>query len=506
MDISLKREDYKFLNKLMENTLEENVECDISLPEYMPEILRIVKSTAMPKVSSCRLSGDRVTVDGVCELRMIYTAEDGGLYSYSHTQPFTKYCENEIFSEAIDVTSRASVSFVNCRATNNRRAEIKAGISVKVCVFGEECNEIISSAEAEGLEKKLVPLDAMSLGCRKTKHFSMSDTVSPKEGASYILSTQASAVCTDVRKINNKMMIKGEAIVRICYVKDKEKSETEIIKHSMPINQIVEFEGMEERFTGNVVLDVSSVDVITKGESTGEITSFDVSLGVDVTVTMWDLKSLSVISDAYGVGTSLDLKRTSGKYYCAVNEIRDTAIAEDTFSLPADGIDCVLDCCGEIVSKSFKYDEGKATIGGSINISMIVKDGNGSFNTLVKTLDYCYSLNIDAEDRSIVCDPSVSLLSLDCALASGGISVRAELSVTGTVFEERIIETVTEITESDVPNNRKRYAITVYFPEKEESLWSIARRYNTTVCAIADENGLEGDTTEDLKILFIPAV
>lgn len=506
MDISLKHESYKFLNKSAENMLEETVECDISLPEYMPEILRIIRTTATPKVSSCRLSGDRVTVDGLCELRMVYTAEDGGLYSYTHTQPFTKYCENEAFTQCVDVTSHASVSYVNCRATNTKRAEIKAGISIRICAFGEEVNEIISSAEGDGLEQKLIPVDAMSLGCRKTKHFSMSDTVCPQISAAYIISMSSSAVCTDIRKINNKLMIKGEAIVRICYVKDKERAETEVIKHTIPINQIMEFEGMEERFTGNVVLNVCSQDIIPKGEASGEITSFDISLGVDVTVTMWDMRAMSVISDAYGVGASLELKKVPYKYYCAVNEMRDTLVAEDTFSLPADGVDCILDCTGEIVSKSFKYEDDKANVSGSINVTLIVKDGNGSFNTIIKTLDYCYATNVDAGSSDIVCDPSVNLISLDCSLNSGGISVRAELSVIGTVFEEVVIDTVTDITESDVPLNRKRYAITIYFPETEESLWSIARRYNTTVSAIADENGLQGDTTEDLKILFIPAV
>lgn len=506
MDISLKYENYKFLNKLTENILEETIEGDISLPEYMPEILRIIRTTATPNIISCKLSGDRVTVDGVCELRMIYTAEDGGLYTYTHTQPFTKYCENEVFSETVDVTSRASVSFVNCRATNNRRAEIKAGISVKVCAFGENENEIISSAEGEGLEQKLIPVDAMSLGCRKTKRFSMSDSVQPQSPAAAVVSVSSSAVCTDTRKINNKLMIKGEAVVSICYVKDGDRTKTETLKHSIPINQIMEFEGLEERFTGNVVLNVSSAEIIPKGESSDGINGFDISLGIDVSITMWELRSVSVISDAYGVGTALELKKANHKYYCALKEIREMLIAEENFSAPSDGVDCVLDCCGEIVSQKFRYEDGKITIGGSINISMIIRDSNGSFNNLIKTLDFCYTEDIDAENKNVVCDPSVSLVSLDCGLSSGGITVRSELSLTGTVFEERVIETVTEITEAEIKDCRKRYAITVYFPETEESLWSIARRYNTTVNAISEENGLHGDTTEDLKILFIPAV
>ena len=86
------------------------------------------------------------------------------------------------------------------------------------------------------------------------------------------------------------------------------------------------------------------------------------------------------------------------------------------------------------------------------------------------------------------------------------IDVSAEINVSSSVFCKLFIDGVTDITESENQLVRNTNAITVYFPEKSESLWSIARRYNTTVKAIAEENELEGDTTENLKVIFIPAV
>ena len=80
------------------------------------------------------------------------------------------------------------------------------------------------------------------------------------------------------------------------------------------------------------------------------------------------------------------------------------------------------------------------------------------------------------------------------------------MKICGEVFQCLSFEVVTDITESEIQVKKERNAITVYFPEKEESLWSIARKYNTTVNAIAQENDLSGETTENLKIVFIPAV
>ena len=114
MDFSLKKEEYKLLKTIVDNSIEECVEAEFTLPEYMPEILRIVKSSAEPKIDSCRLVGERVTVDGTCELRMVYVSEDGELYCFSQSRPFTRYCENSGFAEGVDATVKANVSYVNC--------------------------------------------------------------------------------------------------------------------------------------------------------------------------------------------------------------------------------------------------------------------------------------------------------------------------------------------------------------------------------------------------------
>ncbi len=132
MEISLKYEDYKILKPVKENLIEECVEAELSLPEYMPEILRIIKAVAEPKLISCKVVGERVTVDSACEMRIVYTAEDGCIYSFSNTRQFTKYCEMSDYLNAEDVGAELSVAFVNNRATGTKKAEVKAGVKIKV--------------------------------------------------------------------------------------------------------------------------------------------------------------------------------------------------------------------------------------------------------------------------------------------------------------------------------------------------------------------------------------
>lgn len=508
MDITLKNEDYKYLKILSDNTIEESVEAELILPEYMPEILRIIKSTAEIKVNSCNVVGDRVTIDGVCELRMIYTAEDGGIYSFSQTRPFVRYCENPEFENAADVDAKISVSYVNCRATSTKRAEIKAGLIIKPCVYTVEKESVISLENSKCVEQKNLPVKAKSLGCKKTRSFTMSDTITLNNPAAFIISTKASAVCTEIRKINNKIMIKGEAMVDICYVNSNDKSVAEHIKHILPVNQILEFDGMEERYNGDLFLCVSSIDVLMKGESSGNATSFDISLVLDARITMWEEKELLVIEDAYAVDKTLCLQKAPYTFFSDLDEIKESHNFFGEFTVSGEGAYSIVDSFGELTNVQIKTEKDEIVFFSGFNISVIIKDSSGNLSCINKIFDYTYKKKGDYEGKSVFCKPHFVIKNLECKLKShNNIEVLAEINVSGKVFEQIKVDVVTDITEGDLPVKRNRNAITVYFPEKnEESLWAIARRYNTTVKAIADENDLTGDTTEELKMLFIPAV
>lgn len=506
MDITLKKENYKVLHTVKDNSIEECVEADLALPEYMPEILRIIKSTAQPKVNSCKVVGERVTIDGECELRMIYTAEDGCIYSFAQSRPFTRHCENNTFNEAVDVNCEVAVSYVNCRATSTKRAEIKAGIVIKINAFLEETEEIVSVDEP-CIEKKCMPVRAMSLGCKKTRTFSMSDTAALSVPCAFIISSRASAVCSEIKKISNKIMVKGDAVVEICYVNANDKSVTENIRHTFPINQILEFDGMEERFTGNVTLNVSAVDVMLKNEQDGVCSSFDIGLSIDASASMWEEKELVVINDAYAVGNCIDLKKQSMVFFKALDEIRETYIFRDSFQVSGEGVSRVLGSTCDITNVVTKKQGDKFIASANLSLSVLIKDSSGSISNINKILDINYERAANFDDVDVFCLPKLDVFALDCAeKGSNSIDVRAEINVSASVFAKVFVDGVVDISESENKFVRNSNAITVYFPEKSESLWSIARKYNTTVSAIADENGLEGDTTENLKVVFIPAV
>ncbi len=505
MDISLKHNEYKILKPTKESVIEECVEGELLLPEYMPDILRIIKAVAEPKLVSCKLVGERVTVDGACEMRMIYTAEDNCIYSFCVTKQFTRYCENTEYLNAADVNASLKVSFVNCRAVGNKKAEIKAGVKININGFCCETEDIIFADEPD-IQQKIEKLDVFSLGCKKSHAFSMSDTITLSEPCSSILTQRANAVLTEVKKINNKLMLRGDVVLELTYVNAENKSLTERIAHSLPVNQIVEIEGLEEHFDGTVIINVSSLDLIPKGSENGFITNYDIALGLVADVSMWEGETVTVLTDAYSVNSTSNLVRKPFLYYSPLCKLNENFILNESFTTNADGVQNILDCFGEIDKINIMCLGNELVFSGTLSTVFIIRDSGDTVSCISKAFDFKFNKQSECQDEKIFCNTDVKLLSIKASLKRADtIEINAELCICGYVLKEICLDTVTDITVSEEKLIRDKPSLIVYFPEKEgESLWDIARKYNTSVAAIATENDIKGEFTENLRVLFIP--
>lgn len=508
MEILLNKEEYTCLKQSFETSLEESVQAELSLPEYMPEILRIVKSSAQVLVTGVGCVGERLTVDGVCELKMIYTSDDGGVYVYSQQCSFSRYCENAELSSAEDIKVRASVNFVNCRATSQKKAEIKASLRLFVTAFSGRKEGVASFGGNGAIEERCLPVSAASLGCKRSKSFSMSETLPVEDGsAAFIVSTFASAEATDIKKIGNKIMIRGDAVAEIAFVPTENKKTVEHIRHTLPINQILEFDGMEDRFTGNVVLSIAACDITLKSDSDGVGRAFDIALSVNAEITMWEQKELFVVTDAYSLKGNAELSRETLGFYCNADEVRDTFILKDTLEASKTGVSAVLDATAECGEPTFSVKDNELIVSGAVKASFLLRDSAGELAAFEKMLDYSYKHSLFTEYLNPRLFAAVTLSSFDCvSRASNELQISAELKINCTLVDEISVEAVSEITVAEDEEKNERSAVTVYFPQKEELLWDIARKYNTTVSLICAENELDGETTAEKSVIFIPSV
>ena len=49
-------------------------------------------------------------------------------------------------------------------------------------------------------------------------------------------------------------------------------------------------------------------------------------------------------------------------------------------------------------------------------------------------------------------------------------------------------------------------SLIIYYAERDEDIWDIAKRYNTSLAAVMSENSLEGGRLCEKRMLLIPVV
>ena len=86
------------------------------------------------------------------------------------------------------------------------------------------------------------------------------------------------------------------------------------------------------------------------------------------------------------------------------------------------------------------------------------------------------------------------------------MEIKLELCVSGCIYEasnQTVIDQI-ELDENRPKVSNNEFAMIVYYSDGQESVWDIARAYNTSVEAVMRENDLESDTVSERKMLLIP--
>ena len=90
---------------------------------------------------------------------------------------------------------------------------------------------------------------------------------------------------------------------------------------------------------------------------------------------------------------------------------------------------------------------------------------------------------------------SARALDVDFSLDADRLSVKCPVKVAYTVTEPKVIKRLVECRAAgDAKYKSKPSVVTVYYPEKDVSLFEVAKKFHTTVAKIARDNAIGEQT------------
>lgn len=510
MNFNINTQRLGFCETVYETAAEQSLDADISLPDYCPEIQRVLKCSVIPNITGVQNNSGRITADCNAVVRLLYVGDNGKIAGYEQSYPIQKFVESSRVGSEAAVSACVNTDYVNCRAVNSRRIDVRAMMTFIFKAQKKREEDILCGADGAGIQIMTEDCRFASLSAVCERAFSIGEVAelgADKQPISRIMNIAACASASEVKIINNKALIKGDCTVKIYYI-GEESSSVESVEHSMPISQIIELAGISESSLSSLRLCVSSCEAVAKADSSGDMRLIDLNARISAFMSAFEETPVTLINDAYS--TEYEVKNTVK----SVEQLKFVDSFDTSFTnkvvLESIGVsvDCVLAVWCSDIKNSFGVKDDKCVISGTYQATVVYKDSEGQIGVVQKPVDFDYSFRLKERADRISCFGAVQLSNCSCSVTGDSrLELKTEMLASGLIFVSSVKKYISSIEIDDTSaKNEKTCALTIYFCDKGESLWNIARRYNTTVDAIMRENDFESDTVENSGIMLIPSV
>ena len=77
MELNLQKQTVSINETIYDGVVEQPLECDVLLPDYCPDIQKILRCEVVPSLLLTAVNGDKLSVDGMAMAHLYYLDENG---------------------------------------------------------------------------------------------------------------------------------------------------------------------------------------------------------------------------------------------------------------------------------------------------------------------------------------------------------------------------------------------------------------------------------------------
>ncbi|MGI6039848.1 MAG: DUF3794 and LysM peptidoglycan-binding domain-containing protein [Eubacteriales bacterium] len=507
MELELRKESYVFYDTGLDMTGTREEMYDAIVPDALPDILRIVESHGVAMINTREMRESRLIVTGTVRASVIYVPESGeGLEHLTLSIPFTHEFEMNPESRGVLLCS-VELQSIDSRTINPRKVLVRTTVRIDARSIDQRSFSLCTDVNAVGREdvQLLKQSYLVRMPCAaKTKSFAISDELemsSSNPPAAEILKWSCKTTSGEYNIVGRKVIFKATLSIKLLCKGRGPGNDVFTSQIELPFSQIIEADGLTEGAQCFIWLQPENVSVELNGESGGRILS--VSADIEAQLSAYAPKRLETIADLYSTSMRSVVDSRPYEFTELVDletkrqTIRDT-VETDT------PVRYVLDMEVLFEEPTVSREQGfiRAETTADVRILYVAEDG-GIYHASRRLP---VSVRSEAPDGSGCRVRVTSASEAFSAAAISGAEVRFDACFDLEATRRRNIFAVhsarLEPYGEDAP---LRPSVVLKYPQRGESLWSMAKRYNSAEADIRAANDLEpGDEPNPDELLLIP--
>ncbi len=508
MELELCKETYSCYEALppLIETREQSAETII--PDYCPDIARIVEGSGCLFVRSREIADGRVSVSGSLRVTLLYIADaSGGLRSFSYTLPVEETLDGRLREGCTEAGVNGCVSALEVRALNPRKIMTRAAVELTLTPYCAAqlttCGDVTQRAE-HGIETLCETREISIIKALRSKDFVFSDDLvlsSSKEPAAELLRESVSARTTECRLIGGKVILKGVVCVNILYL--SEGGNLCSAAAELPFSQIIEgLEDADENTSAEANLRLTGAELRIDGES-GSARTISAKIFLHAFVALRQRCSVRCVTDLYSTSCELSPQMQTLELCGGVETVTQEQSVREQIET---GVEVSSVLCAEVHfgGISLVQEESAANVRCTALIRVIYLDEGGAPLMVERRVEVASRIAVPAGCTASV--RGVSACEISAAAVADGIEVRFPAVFTLECTSQQRCACLCALkAEPRQEGEGRRPSLVLRAKGAEERLWDLAKLYRTTIADIlaANELSAEADVPSG-EMLLIP--
>ena len=502
MEAKIFRDTVENAVKLCDTKTEVALETELMIPDYLPQVFKIVKCFIEPVILQKQPSAGRLTLEGYLRCVVFYQAEqEQKLCTTEQKVPFSKTIDlPEHHANWISVTAAGEMEYLNCRAVNQRRIDIRGACVLSVRVFAQEdCNAVTALSDA-GLEQKLETVEAMQQVAVCDKMVTAEENVKFDQPPETILQIVGDTVIQEVKLIQGKAVIKGEIRTKILYT----TTAMEIITLEKPVSfsQILDLEGVDESCQWSGWGEVTGCALMAGNAETGEVLSATAMIHLQI----FRMAQRSIVVDAFSTQYETALEKDTFYTSQPVCKLDESIEVGCTGQLPDEGAQ-IISCMATVCPPEIAPAEKGVLIRGRAVAHIICLNSLGELECYDRACEYQIDKDWQFAPEQMDLAANGVLVSVEAEKDGTQANAKLTIHVSG-LLSRRVPMTMLTGVECKEPfaPDENGVALRIYYASAGEDVFNIAQKYHASPSAILQAAGLEQMVLEQSARLLIPVI
>ncbi len=510
-------EPLRYQDQLIDRTLSQDISQEFSLPDYQPEIKRLLRITATVQPPTRYIGGGNIEFSGSVDFNILYAGEDGALYCFPAATDYTLRTSGDadgalayLPDENMSCYALLESDMVSCRVTGPRKLTARCRIHARIRAYGSVFPEEIWQGTLCGTPQRLRnEMIANRVLCSSSEPILLRDEIlldRPEDTDTLrLISAEATVLPEEVITATDRITCRGQTTLKLLLQRDDTKeAETPSLPTTMlrklPFHAEIPVQGL-----------LSGGDAMVNGSCTElHLTLEDGKIACEIEMLLeaqtQHREMISYTADLCIVGQRAEVETTQEHVTRPIRSLSSNFSQNEMVQPKDSGIPVaatLIDICGTPMPDSITLtvEGNRCIVSGACRYSILYSH-QGELASRELEFPFRCALELGGaaqfKESALHYDHIVRVVGCRARLdeRDGRLSIDTELSVALRLWEDDTFSPVS-VVRMEQPCSKPTGSRTIYYPLPDETLWSVAKRYCSSVEQLATNNKLTSSLRAD---------